>query len=318
MTAGHGHGQDRRNLAAAYLSVANALNQAAQIYEEVAELYGRHDEPDSATGDGQIAAEEQQNAVTDQTQAEPAGQATGGDAGNSSEKQDRPGLHGADLAALLGATITVLLTLTYNPGAWGPLSTIIGLFLMVALLTFFWRRRPPADKWPWPDRLNKCKSLFKPEKWIKFVKPKAWKKLFGWKKWEPFFVGFAVSVVMGFAVAIASAQAIQWKLFPDDNPSECRSIAVAQATMAARDLSETDVKDFSHIDLSKTNLYFSNREESFLQVLIDSTLKYGHRPVADKPEYAVSALEYAFYRQYDRRLATASLERPSTASGGWE
>jgi H+/Cl- antiporter ClcA len=180
--------------------------------------------------------------------------------------EDGPGPLGADLAALLGATITVLLTLTSSPGAWGPLATIIGLLLLVVLLAFFWGRRPEP----------------KPEK--------------DWS-WQKFFVGFALSVVMGFVVAIASAQAIQSLWFGDDNPSECRSIAVAQAASAARDISEIDVKKISHIDPNKSPLQLDS-EKSFLQNLIDNTLAGGHPTVTDTPT-GEGAVEYAFYHQYD-------------------
>jgi len=178
--------------------------------------------------------------------------------------EDGPGPLGADLAALLGATITVLLTLTGSPGAWGPLATIIGLLLLVVLVGFFWGRRPKVE----------------PE--------------FSWQKLS---VGFALSAVMGFVVAITSAQAIQAIWFSDDNPSECRSIAVAQATMAVRDLSETDVKNISQVDRNQSPLQL-DADKSFLQNLIDNTLAGGHPTVSDTPT-GEGALEYAFYRQYD-------------------
>jgi len=70
-----------------------------------------------------------------------------GDYTESSDRSDRPGPLGADLVALLGATIAVLLTITGSPGAWGPQSTIIGLLLLIVLLAFFWGRRPKVNPW---------------------------------------------------------------------------------------------------------------------------------------------------------------------------
>src|SRR5215470_8908664 len=108
MTSDAGREQDERRLAA-YRYAAGSHRQAAEIYENAAQLYAEGGRPDAM---------------------------------RLVEDDSRPGPHGADLAALLGATIAVLLTLTGNPGAWGPLATIIGLLLLVVLLAFFWRRRP--------------------------------------------------------------------------------------------------------------------------------------------------------------------------------
>ena len=156
---------------------------------------------------------------------------------------------------------------------------------MVMLVAFFWGRRPDSPEPPW--------------EWKKLFDLAAWKKLRDWKKWRDFFVGLAVSAVMGFVVAIASAQAIQSLKFSDNDPSECRSIAVAQATMAARDLSETDVSDISYVDPSKNRLKnIDRRHKKFLQILIDNTLTSGHQTVTDTPT-GEGALEYAFYHQYD-------------------
>jgi hypothetical protein len=160
---------------------------------------------------------------------------------------DRPGLHGADLAALLGATVTVLLTMTNTPGAWGVISTIIGLLLLAVLLTFFWRRRPP----------------------------------YAGKKWESFFIGLALAAVMGFVVAIASAQAIQTLWFSDNGTRpHCRSVAVSQATTAVRDLSD-----------------ISNNTGT-LQRLVDDTLQHGVPPMFRYRTAAEGALKYHFYDEY--------------------
>ena len=101
------------------------------------------------------------------------------------------------------------------------------------------------------------------------------------KAWESFFVGLALSVVMGFAVAIASAQAIQSSRFSDKHPSECRSIAVAQAITAVHDLN-----DFA---LNK----------SALSGLIITALNDERPHVTEIPKDPDGALQYAFYRQYD-------------------
>ena len=146
--------------------------------------------------------------------------------GGNSEGWDKPGLHGADLAALLGATIAVLVTITSGPGAWGPLATITGLLLLVALLAFFWRRRP--------RRVKQARSADQRGKWSSF---------FAWEKWEPLFVGFALSVVIGCVVAITFAQIFQPLWSPDKDQSECRSFAIAAATTTVRDLSDSKARD---------------------------------------------------------------------------
>lgn len=129
--------------------------------------------------------------------------------GSNSDESDRPETHGTDLAALIGAAIAVLFTVTNSPGAWSPQSTIIGLLLLVVLLAFFSRRRPQAGQ--------RGSS----------------------EKWESIFIGFTLSVVVGCVAAIASAQAIQVIWFSNNDSSfECRTVAVEQAAAAVHDLSE--------------------------------------------------------------------------------
>src|SRR5689334_3995476 len=53
--------------------------------------------------------------------------------------------HAPDLAALLGAAIVVLLTLTFGQGAWGPISTIVGLLILFMLFAYFWGQRPEGE-----------------------------------------------------------------------------------------------------------------------------------------------------------------------------
>jgi MYXO-CTERM domain-containing protein len=135
--------------------------------------------------------------------------------GNSSDESDRTGTHGADLAALIGATIAVLFTVTNTPGAWGPQSTIIGLLLLVVLLAFFSRRRPPAEQ---RGRLVEQHR----------------------ENRELIFIGFTLSVVVACVAAIASAQAVQVIWFSNNHSSfECRSVAVEQAASAVHDLSDS-------------------------------------------------------------------------------
>jgi hypothetical protein len=191
--------------------------------------------------------------------------------GDRSDEDSRPQSHGADLAALLGATITVLLTITDSPGAWGLFETIIGVLLLIVLLAFFWRRRPSGKQ---------------SGSWTEWFR--AWKS-FRRGHVEPFLVGFALAIVMGFVVAIISAWPIQSSLFHDEGPSECRSFAVAQATTTARDLSDIDATKRSGFDSTKTPL----------QYLIEHTLLHGDQTVTGESVVPDTALQYAFYHQYD-------------------
>lgn len=54
------------------------------------------------------------------------------------------------------------------------------------------------------------------------------------------FGALALSIVVGLLAALTLAQAVQWRWFEDDfHHLGCRDVAVAQATMAVRDLSAT-------------------------------------------------------------------------------
>jgi Flp pilus assembly protein TadB len=143
---GREHEQDQHGLAAAYTYAATAHDQAAQMHEKVAEHYDKRGKAARAMHERRMAAQERRSAVADRKWVANLTAETGGEIGSSSDESDRPGPHGADLAALIGATIAVLLTLTSTPGAWGYLSTLIGLLLLIILLAFFWRRRPPIEK----------------------------------------------------------------------------------------------------------------------------------------------------------------------------
>ena len=134
----------------------------------------------------------------------------GGDMGSNPDETKRPETHGADLAALIGATIAVLFTLINTPGAWDVQSTIVGWLLLAVLLAFFGGRRPS---------------------------PKQHTSL------ESFLIGCALSVVVAGVAAIASAQIIQNLWFSDnfsnnDSGLDCRSVAVEQAVTAVHDLSD--------------------------------------------------------------------------------
>jgi uncharacterized membrane protein YeaQ/YmgE (transglycosylase-associated protein family) len=156
-----------------------------------------------------------------------------------------------DLAALLGAVVVVLLTFTFQPGAWGPLSTIIGLWVLCLLFGFFWGQRPPgrARRVDWAV-LGAAAIIVL---WTLFRKPGVHivVAVFLWvlaiwaalplrpRKTGSIFAGFALAVVVGFVGAITLAQLVQWRWFHDDEGfPNCRAVAVAQATTAVRDMSD--------------------------------------------------------------------------------
>ena len=145
--AGREHEQDQRSLAAAYHDAAVAHDQAARMHDKIADHYDTHRKPARAMQERRMAAQERRSAVADRKWIATLTAELSGDLGSSSDKSDRPGPYGADLAALLGVTIAVLLTITGSPGAWGPQSTIIGLLLLIVLLAFFWGRRPKVNPW---------------------------------------------------------------------------------------------------------------------------------------------------------------------------
>lgn len=246
MTSDAGREQEEHRLAAAYRYAASSHRQAAEIYENVAQLYDEGGKPDPM---------------------------------RVAEDDSRPGPHGADLAALLGATIAVLLTLTGSPGAWGPLATIIGLLLLVVLLAFFWQRRPKAFPWRPSPPAKKRKVSNKPR----------WQLFFD----RDFFVGFGLSIVVAFVAAIAIAQTIQWRAFGDSySRFECRSVAVAQATAAVRDLGDIPGNGKA---LQRLVLVTLNRQSGDAW----SALTSGDDPViwGGTPAHT-SALGFAFVHQY--------------------
>ena len=169
--------------------------------------------------------------------------------------------HGADLAALLGATIAALLTQTGTPGAWGPLSTITGVLLLVILLVFFSQRRLTAEEFVNPDDRSKRRVSF--------------------------FLGLALSAVIGLVGVIASAQVIQSIWFGDTSSHfDCRSAAVAQATVAVRDLTGINATAITDSPIS-------------LPSLVDTTLNKGLQDINNNGN---PALQYAFYQEYEATI----------------
>ena len=162
--------------------------------------------------------------------------------------------HGPDLAALLGAAIVVLLTLTFGQGAWGPISTIVGLLLLFMLFGYFWGQRQKDD-----SRAVDWAALVGAAIVVGLtlsISPGALVRvlvglfvgllvLLTWwvyglaqsGEFKSILVGAAFSVVVGLVGSIAAAQAVQARWFGDDaNDPTCRSVAVAQATTAVGDL----------------------------------------------------------------------------------
>lgn len=258
------HGSDQRSLAEAYRFAASVHNLTAQKHEKNAECDDKKGEPRWAQEKRHAARVERRNAAVDRRQA----------ARNSSSESGTPDSQepkGVDLAALLGAAVTVLLTLTFGAGAWGPLSTIIGSLLLVIMLAFFWRRRISARR--------RRSSAREP------------------RVWESFFVGLALSAVVGLLGAITAGEAFQKVAFSDNGKRfQCRSVAVAQATTTVHDLNE------------------ARAQKNLLQGLIDDTLLHGtlqtqeYQPMArilkdaDKIPRADAAVRYVFYREYESVL----------------
>jgi hypothetical protein len=269
-TAGREHEQDRRSLAAAYKDAAAAHDQAARMHEKIADHYDTHHKSARAMRERRMAAQERRSAVADRKWIATLAVEEPGNLKSSSDKPDKPESYGADLAALLGATIAVLLTLTGSPGAWGPLSTIIGLLLLVVLLAFFWGRRPVPRPWTWEGRRRKLKLLFRRTNLRQLFSTKG-KRRPAREKWQSFLVGFALSIVIGLVGAIASAQAVQWRWFRDDTGyMYCRSVAAAQATKAVRDLSDTYASAKALRSLANTALVSGSTERTESSALGDA------------------------------------------------
>lgn len=167
-----------------------------------------------------------------------------------------------DLAALLGAAIVVLLTLTLAPGPWGPISTIVGLLVLCMLFAFFWGQHPKSQSRP----VNVAALVgavivvtltlaFPPGVLVRTLIVLATVLsalvIFLWRQRDPLtepkelelkslFVAVALCIVVGLVAALTLAQAVQWLRFGDSSDHlSCRDAAVAEATMAVRDLSET-------------------------------------------------------------------------------
>ena len=249
----HKHRPDQRWFAEAYRIASTEHDRSAQRHEKTAE-----GQPDIAERERQIARDERRNAAVDRRRVERYSSSEPATA-NSQEPK------GVDLAALIGATVAVLLTLAFGAGAWGPLSTIIGSLLLIVLFAFFRRRRISAEQ-----RKSSAEKL---------------------RVWESVFVGLALSAVVGLLVAITSAEAIQKWFFSDHgNRFECRSVAVAQATTAVRDLNDTHAR------------------KNLLRQLIEETLQPGSRlpkvtePTDPATKTADAAVKFAFHHEYDAVL----------------
>ena len=251
----------------------------------------------------------------------------GGDMGSSPDEFKRPAklgsspdeskTHGADLAALIGATIAVLFTVTNTPGAWGVQSTIIGFLLLAVLLAFFWGRRP----WPKTDK-SSAEQAENPEKAEQAENPEKAKQRENRERLESFLIGCALSVVVACVAAIASAQIVQNLWFSDnysksDSGFECRSIAVEQAVAAVQDVnaklptataspsrtataSPSPTATFSPSPTATA----SPPPNGTLQQLVDDTLKSGH-PSGPFKVYGNTegqALQIDFYDAYGDAL----------------
>jgi hypothetical protein len=127
------------------------------------------------------------------------------------------------------------------------------LLLLVVLLVFFWGRRPETN------RRKKIIAFIK-----SLLEAENRKYFFEKTRWGLFFVGLTLSVVIGLVAAITSAQLVQWRWFRDDTGyTECRSVAVAQATKAVHDLSDTSTTTVTVGELADTALMSgSTRTES--------------------------------------------------------
>jgi len=100
--------------------------------------------------------------------------------------------------------------------------------------------------------------------------------------------------VLGFVAAIASAQLVQWRWFRDDTGyTPCRSVAVAQATEAVRDLNFT---------------IYNNREA--LYSLANTALMSGSKRTEN------TQLGDAFYRRYDNVVGDCRAGDTLDNSGG--
>jgi MYXO-CTERM domain-containing protein len=194
--------------------------------------------------------------------------------GSSPDETKRPETHGADLAALIGATIAVLFTVTNTPGAWGVQSTIIGLLLLAVLLAFFRGRRPSAEQ--------RKSSVGQPG-----------------ERLESFLIGCALSVVVASVAAIAGAQVVQVLWFSNnDSGLECRSVAVEQAVTAVHDLND-------RLPNVKSDKPPSDKRDKNLQHLVDDTLQNGHPSgpfTATGSTEEAQALKITFYDEYDDAL----------------
>lgn len=131
-------------------------------------------------------------------------------------KPEERGRGHTDLAALLGAVVVVLLTLTSDPGAWGYTSTISSALVLCLLIAFF--AAHPSSAAP---------------------------------NLESFIAAFVLAAVVGIAGAVTAAWPVQDISFRDD--SYCRAIGVNAAANAVRALSGTEL-DADGVDATPAEL----------------------------------------------------------------
>jgi hypothetical protein len=115
----------------------------------------------------------------------------------------------ADLAALLGAVVVIILTLTLQPGAWGFISTVAGTVVLCVLIAFFARQ---------PSSVGRTGA-----------------------KWESVLIAVVFAAMVGIAGAVTGAWPLQDHFFADSQ--YCRAVGVNAATSAVRDLTATGLDD---------------------------------------------------------------------------
>ena len=216
---------------------------------------------------------------------------------------DGQNAHAPDLAALLGAAIVVLLTLTFGQGAWGPISTIIGLLILFMMFAYFWEQRPGGQSrgvdlaaLAGVIIVLGLTLLISPGVTVRVIVGifvvlwvlSMW-RVYGFApkdESKSIFVGIAFSVVVGLVGAITVAQAVQSRWFSGGlSHPDCRSVATAKAATAVHDLSGT------------------SSDPTTLSVLVGNALKNGAPdPTVEDVETADAAMTNAFHDEYESAI----------------
>ena len=158
---------------------------------------------------------------------------------SATETDERSRGH-ADLAALLGAVAVIVLTLTFEPGAWGYTSTIVGSVVLCVLIAFFARH---------PSKAGSTGA-----------------------KWgDSIVVAVAFAALVGIAGAIIGAWPFQDHVFPDSY--RCRAIGVNAATSAVHDLTRLGFNDATR-DQLKIRIQHQLNSPKPLEYEYDTTLGY--------------------------------------------